>query len=209
MRRGYRQPVGIAHKGFAGRTNMSNHIARSSVISRLSAALAFLGLVAAPLVAGDVRVFPSKDVDLSLYKTYTLLPPRVLTKSGIKENEPTVSPLLLAALRKELSGKGLAEVTEGADLEVSSGAMAVSIPQIELLIYSLTLEGTSMTGTAPLASIGRYNREGTLIVNLIDTRTKRTAWLGIASRALGKPSKLKRDIDKATNALFKKYPAIK
>jgi Domain of unknown function (DUF4136) len=188
---------------------MSNHNARDKrFVSRVAAAFTLLALGSAPSTAGDVRTYPSKGIEFSSYKTYMLLAPRVLTKSGIKENEPTVSPLLLAALRKELSKKGLTEVTEGADLEVASGAMAVSVPQIELLVYSLTLEGTSMTGTAPLASIGRYNREGTLIVNLIDTRTKRTAWLGLASRALGKPSRLKNDIDKAVGALFKKYPAI-
>jgi hypothetical protein len=117
--------------------------------------------------------------------------------------------LIRSALRKELTNKGLTEVSQRADLEVASAATSVSIPQIEALIYNLTADGTSITGTAPLATLSRYNKEGTLYVNFIDSRTNRGVWLGISTRALGKPSSLENDINKAAQALFKKYPAIK
>ncbi len=132
-----------------------------------------------------------------------------MTASGIQEDEPTVAPLIREALRRGLSGKGLTEVTGQADLEVASAAAAVSIPQVEALIYSLTSDGTSVTGTAPLATVSRYNREGTLYVNLIDPRTNKGVWLGISKRALGKPSSREKDINKAADALFKKYPSLK
>jgi len=94
-------------------------------------------------------------------------------------------------------------------MEVASAATAVSIPQIEALLYSWVADGTSNIGTAPLATLGRYNKEGTLYVNLIDPRTNRSVWLGISTRALGKPANLEGDINKAAQAMFKKYPAIK
>ena len=158
--------------------------------------------------AGDVSAFPVKGINLAVYRTYRILPPKVMTKSGLQEDEPTVGPLIRAALRAELNGKGLTEVAEGADLEIATAAAAVSIPQIEAIIYSF-MDGTSQGGTAPIATLSRYNKEGTLYVNFIDPRTNKSVWLGISTRALGKPASLEKDINKATQALFKKYPAIK
>jgi len=171
--------------------------------------LALLISTPAPGNAGDVRTFPMNGVDLAAYRTYRLLPPKVLTKTGLHEDEPTVGPLIREALARELAGKGLTALSEGADLEVASAATAVSIPQIEALVYNWIADGTSNIGTAPLAMLGRYNKEGTLYVNLIDPRTNRSVWLGISTRALGKPTNLEKDINKAAQALFKKYPALK
>jgi hypothetical protein len=131
-----------------------------------------------------------------------------MTKSGIQEDEPTVGPLIRDALRRELSGKGLTEVTGQADLEIASLVTTVSIPQLEALIYSWTYHGNSVAGTAPLATIGRYNREGTLYVNFIDSRKNKGVWLGISTRALGRPSSREKDINKAAQAMFKKYPSL-
>ena len=175
----------------------------------LAYGLAFLISTSATANAGDVRTFPIKGVDLAAYRTYRLLPPKILTKTGLHEDEPTVGPLIREALARELAVKGLIAVSEGADLEVASAATAVSIPQIEALVYNWIADGTSNIGTAPLATLGRYNKEGTLYVNLIDPRTNRSVWLGISTRALGKPTNFEHDINKAAQALFKKYPAVK
>jgi uncharacterized protein DUF4136 len=188
---------------------MSIYNAGLGVSRRGGAALILVGLAASLAAGADVRAFPASGVDLDTYKTFKLLPPKLMTKAGLKENEPPAGPLIAAALRKELVGKGLTEVTTGADLEVSSLGTAVSIPQIEALIYSNTLTGSAITGTAPTRTLGRYNKEGTLYVNLIDARANKSAWLGISTRALGKPASLENDINKAAQAMFKKYPAIK
>jgi len=178
-------------------------------VGALACGLFFLISTSRPANAGDVRTFPIKGVDLAAYRTYRLLPPKVLTKTGLHEDEPTVGPLIREALARELAGKGLTALSEGADLEVASAATAVSIPQVEALIYNWIADGTSNIGTAPLATLGRYNKEGTLYVNLIDPRTNRSVWLGISTRALGKPNNFESDINKAARAMFKKYPAIK
>lgn len=178
-------------------------------VGALACGLSLLISISTPASAGDVRTFPIKGVDLAAYRTYRLLPPKVLTKTGLHEDEPTVGPLIREALARELAGKGLTALSEGADLEVASAATAVSIPQIEALVYNWIADGTSNIGTAPLAILGRYNKEGTLYVNLIDPRTNRSVWLGISTRALGNPTNFEKDINKATQALFKKYPSIK
>ena len=172
----------------------------------------FTILIALPqfATAGEVQVFPAQGIDLTHFTTFKMLPVRVLTGSGVLENDPDVSPLIYSALRKELTKKGLKEVSEGGGLEVSAGALVVSLPQVEAVIYNFyNLPGDTNWGTDPITTIGRYNREGTLIVNLIDPAAKKSVWLGFAKRALGRPSNRKRDLDKAARDLFKKYPAPK
>jgi hypothetical protein len=171
--------------------------------------LTFLLSTSAIAVAADVGAFPANGVDLNAYKTYKILPPKVMTSSGIQEDEPTIGPLVREALRRGLTEKGLTEATGQPDLEIASLVTAVSVPQLEAIIYSWTYDGTSIAGTAPLATIGRYNREGTLYVNFIDSRKNKGVWLGISTRALGKPSSREKDINKAAGAMFKKYPALK
>src|SRR6185369_3997027 len=112
----------------------------------LTSGLALLISTSVPTIAGDVSTFPVKGVDLTTYRTYRLLPPKVLTKSGLHEDEPTVGPLIRGALTRELTNKGLIEVSEKADMEVASAATAVSIPQIEALLYSWVADGTSNIG---------------------------------------------------------------
>jgi hypothetical protein len=179
---------------------------------RVTSVLGIAGLALLPLlaIAGDVAAYPAPNINLASYKTFKILPVKLMTKSGLQENEPTISPFIVAALRKELTAKGLTEVADGPDLEIASLGTAVSIPQLEVVIYSyLYSDSTSVIGTAPLATMGRYNREGTLYVNMIDPRLKKGAWLGISTRALNKPSKIEGDINKAMQAMFKKYPALK
>jgi len=157
-------------------------------------------------LAGNVQAFAAPGADLSKYKTFKMLPTRVLTSSGIQENDPTYSPYILAAVRKELKAKGLTEVTENADMEVATGALARAFPQLEALIYSFAY-GTDW-GTGPIATVGRYNKEGSVLVNMIDPRTKKSVWIGMASRAWGKPSTVDSTIGKATAQLFKQSPAL-
>ena len=168
--------------------------------------LAALLVLSTAVAAGEVQTFPAKDVELARFQTFKMLPTRVLTGAGVLENDPDVSPMINAALRRELTRKGLTEVSDGADLEVSAGALVVSIPQVEMIIYNLANDAT--WGTSPLATIGRYNKEGTLIVNLIDAKEKKSVWLGLAKRALPKESHNDRAIDKAARALFNKYPNV-
>lgn len=58
--------------------------------------------------------------------------------------------------------------------------------------------------------MGRYNKEGTLAINLIDTRTKQSAWVAMATDSLAnKPGSGAKKIPGATAAMFRKYPTKK
>jgi len=176
------------------------------IFGRWAASVCALGAAILPTAAGEVKTFPAPGIDLTVFKTFKVLPIRVLTRRGLLENDPDISPFILSSLRIQLAAKGMTETAAGADLEVSAGALAVAVPQLEAIIYSWIPSGTQW-GSAPLATVGRYNKEGTLVVNLIDPRRNESVWFGLAKRALGKPENLGKDIDKAAQALFRKFPA--
>jgi hypothetical protein len=174
----------------------------------LSCAGALLLLPAAGrCYAADVKVYVGPEADFARYKTYEWLPPKVLGKTGVVENDPEYAPLIKASINRQLEMKGLREVPSGGDLQVSALALAESIPQLEAIVFP---GGVPMNYATPVATMGRYNREGTLVVNLIDARTKKSAWAALAKETLkNEPGAGKGKIDKAAVRIFKKYPVKK
>jgi hypothetical protein len=160
-----------------------------------------------PCYAGKVRVQVPPGIDMSVYKTYQWLPPRILDKVGVVENDPVIAPLIKEAVNRQLTQRGLREVPEGGDLQVSAGVLQDYIPQVEAVVFG---GPTHMMYETPIATMGRYNREGTLIVNLIDTKTKKSAWIGLVTESLDRtPGSGQKKIGPAAEKLFKKFPAAK
>jgi hypothetical protein len=62
------------------------------------------------------------------------------------------------------------------------------------------------TPNANVATVGRYNKEGSLGVALIDTSTKKTVWMAMATKSYGKQSQLEGKVNKAVADMFSKYP---
>ena len=173
-----------------------------------AACLALLWLpLSIPCFADKPKTAVGAGVDIRSYKTYRWLPTRALTKTGLVEDEPTSTAIVKAAVNEELTARGLKEVQEGGDLEVVTLLLTVSVPQLEAVIFQ---GGIPMTFGTPLASMGRYNREGTLAINLIDTRTKKFAWAGIVTEDIdsGAGGGLKK-IAPAARKLFSKFPIKK
>ena len=160
--------------------------------------------------AAKVKVFPDPKAHFSDYKTYQWYPPKVMTRSGIDENHPA-APILMEVVGEQLKQKGLREVADGADLKIQAFVVTESSPQVEAVIINAVgvAPGTYMTlGT--FTTIGRYNREGSLYLNIIDSQTKKTAWFGMVTDSLPNgvmsPSEIRGKLNKASAALFKKYP---
>jgi hypothetical protein len=165
-------------------------------------------LALTPCFAGKVITQVGKDADFSRYKTYQWLPTRLLAKTGLIENDPAFTALVKEAVNRELDKRGMREVSEGGDLQIATTGFSVSVPQVEALIT--TGGGDPLFGTQPIGTVGRYNKEGTLVVNLIDSRTKRSAWAGMVTDSLdNKPGSGSKKISKGTADLFKKYPVQK
>jgi len=176
--------------------------------SRTTAATLLIGgLLAAPGLARKVKTAAGEHIDFTAYKTYQWLPTKSLTSTGTVENDPRVTPAIKDAVNRELTARGLREVAEGGDLQVATFAMTVPVPQLEAVLFP---GNVAMDFATPIATMGRWNKEGTLAINLIDARTGKSAWVGLVTDSIDtKPGSGLGKIPGATQAMFNKYPIKK
>ena len=157
-------------------------------------------------LAGEVKSYPTDGVDFSRVRTYHWFPVKILTKAGIIEDDPEVSPLVRTAVDRELKKKGFTQVADGMDVLIATLVLQKAEPQIEAIIFGPAVWPGSSWSTGPVSTVGRYNHMGSLFVNMIDPRVNKSVWVGMTTKALGKPANRASDIDKAASDLFKKYP---
>lgn len=170
---------------------------------RLTLLLAFFALQS---FAGDVKSFFAKNVDMKPYKSYSWLPPRLATNQGVQDGDPVIAPLVKAAVNKQLIAKGLTEVPENGDLTIVSMAMQSGMYQFEGFLVMYGFDAYWGVPYGMVSPVQRYNKEGTLAVALVDSKTKKGMWVGIATEALGKQSMVPGALEKAATRMFKKYP---
>src|SRR5271157_784928 len=108
-----------------------------------------------PLHAAKIQAFAGKHADFAHYKTYQWLPPRVMTKSGLDENNPA-NPVLKESIGRQLSQKGLNEVADGADLQIQTWVLTEQVPQFEAIIIasvSIDLDTGYVSTSDPLVAV--------------------------------------------------------
>jgi|SRR5689334_20567458 uncharacterized protein DUF4136 len=159
-------------------------------------------ILAVPLI-GKIEARTNKNADFTRFKTYEWLAPRVLTRSGIVENDDVVAPVIRATLDQQFAKVNLTKVAEHGDLQISTWALKESVPQVEGFIYANAVDWAL---GVPSATFSRYNRQGTLVVNLIDVSTKKSAWWAIATGTFDSLDQLESKVGKAVAEMFKKYP---
>src|SRR5690242_17443035 len=108
--------IPIAH----GAGSMPTNKTRKFWILRGAAVLLLLFPLVAPSTAGKAKSVVGDHADFARYKTYQWVPVKVLTKTGVVEDDPAVSPAIRTAVNRELAAKGLTEVQEGGDLQVAA-----------------------------------------------------------------------------------------
>jgi hypothetical protein len=175
---------------------------------RAALLISVLALLCPPdIYGGKVRTQVAPGTDMAQYKTYQWLPTRVLKNTGLEENDPVLTPLIKEAVNRELTRLGMTEVTEQGDLLVATGVTTHAIAQVEAVLFAGPQD---LDFATPIATMGRYNRKGSLIVNLIDAKTKKSAWAGVAEENLNDTKGAgQKKIGKAAANLFKKYPSPK
>jgi len=163
---------------------------------RVLAFLAVLALTAVPSNAG-VKVDYEIGVDFENYKTYAWQP-------GEVAGNPQVQQWILMAVERELAAAGLQKVDEsradlfvisqaGSTMDASASGGYVRVDQFDIgvLTQGIVVE-----------------THGYLAVDLIDAKSERGVWRGLASEVMGLPTqdKLMKKVDKVTRKMFKKFP---
>ncbi len=161
------------------------------------AILLISGMLLASIVVAKVQVVSPKGVNFTQYHTYQWFPPRILKKTGLVDDDDVVAPLIKKAINNEMAKRGFTLVTDGADIQVATWALREAIPQLEAFIYPAG--GYQYGFGIPIATLGRYNHEGTLVVNLIDAKTKKSAWAAASTKSLDSLDQLESTVNKAAS----------
>jgi hypothetical protein len=148
-----------------------------------------------------------KNVDFSNYKTFAF------DKSGARN--PFVNNLIVAAVERELTSRGLTKVEADPDLRVVY--LAASGPNLQvasLPFYHVV--NPAYSGLVAGASTAMWDvTTGTLVIDLFDVKTDRVVFRGTATDVLQRaPSAdlradaklVSKPINKGIAKIFKKYP---
>lgn len=172
--------------------------------------MAFLlltALAAAPVSAQKLRsVQTSKSADYSSYKTFTFLPVKTMESSGVVEDNPRIAPVVKEAIAAQLTAKGLKQVPSGGDLEINVYITRYSSPHLEALTFAGPPDVTYAVG-GPITTTARYNEEGTMVVNLIDVKSRKSAFFAMATSTLKRDKPAYDKIQSASEKMFQHYPA--
>ena len=108
-----------------------NRIHRLPFVPRRLRVLLALAVFASVMAAAKVKILAPKKHNVTSYKTYQWLPPRIMTRWGLLEDDPVFAPVIRQAVNHELARKGYKEVAEGGELSVATGGFSRTTSQLE------------------------------------------------------------------------------
>jgi Domain of unknown function (DUF4136) len=148
-----------------------------------------------------------QSADFSSYKTFAF------DKPGARN--PFVNNLIMTAVERELTSRGLTKVTENSDLLVVY--LAATGPNLRVAdvpfyhVVNPAYSGLVFSATSAMWDV----TSGTLVVDLFDVKAERTVFRGSASDVLqrapsadlaGDAKTVTKPINKGVAKMFKKYP---
>jgi len=141
-----------------------------------------------------------KSANFASYKTYTWEKSPDPAKGDWNQR-------VIDDVDKQLQAKGLTKVDSNPDLWV---VYSSSMRTEKDVVGAGYVPGPTWgwdNGISPAANNTYYNKVGTLVVELADTKSKQLIWRGSVSDTLSdKPNKNVGTLDKAVTKLFKGYP---
>jgi hypothetical protein len=169
--------------------------------TRTALVLAMTTFVASTVLAQKITTEFEPGTDLRSYKTFTWIKqPNV--------SDPILKQRIVDDVNAQLTAKGYRLVADGGDLGVAAH-VATRTERTLNTFYDGFGGGWRWGGGFGTATtmVDSY-QEGTLVVDLFDCMTKRAIWRGTAEQELSSdPQKETSNIAKATEKMFKKFPA--
>jgi uncharacterized protein DUF4136 len=157
-------------------------------------------LIAPILIADDHDVDFDHQADFSKFKTFVLREGEITAKAP-DLNSSLVRKKIDAAIRTQLSSKGLEEVPNQGDLVVTYRLGSVQRREVQ---------------SFPAGRLGRARRvettrftEGTLVIDLITRQPRDLVWRGIYRDDESNPSKISNKLSNDIKKLFEEYPPKK
>ena len=154
-------------------------------------------LFAATLEAQEVKLDYEKDADFSSYKSFAWSPAQTPAPNAANHIRVT------RAVEAALAGKGFTMSTDGR-------------PDAFLMYHGRVGEKVKVTSRSTggyweptnlrtVVDVGKV-KEGTLVLEIYDARTKDVVWRGIASSVGVRPDRMEEEIQAAVRKLLEGYP---
>ena len=165
----------------------------------------FIGLALTVLMAGlafgrKVRTDYDHNVNFSKYRTFTWI-------NEPNAQNPFMNQRMINAINGQLAARGLASSNRNADLAVSA-SFTTHEEQIVNTFYSGGGWGWGWGGGAGWATTTVETREiGTLVVDLLDAKTKQPLWRGVAVHSVSsRPDKASEKFRDKIREMFEEFP---
>lgn len=161
-----------------------------------------LTLLSTVAFAQNVTFDFDKQADFSSFKTYAWV-------RGTIVSDPLNHARIVEAVDAQLRMKGLARVDPGANPDVLVAYHATFDRDLEITGFSSGWGGYRFPGSRSGSARAEEILTGTLIVDIVDARTRTIAWRGVARKDVdmkARPDKRDKNINKAAAKLFKNYP---
>jgi hypothetical protein len=174
------------------------------MMTRLAALAVAAGLLLNGPVAHAQTVTYDYDkaASFSTFRTYAWV-------AGTSVPDALIDKRIVAAIDAELANKGLRKVDATADPDVVVAYHATFDTTLQIAGFGSGWGGYRFGGTRTGAARAEEILVGTLIVDVVDARSKSIAWRGSATKDVdlrADPEKRDKNIRRAAEKLFKHYP---
>jgi hypothetical protein len=198
-RKSERRVWNIECMAISGYCNQKEIQVKSLRVSRCCIALMIA--MAASAAAQQVQTDFDKQVNFSQYKTYSW--------KIVQVNNPLWQPRIKNAVDSQLAAKGWKLVDDGGDVVV----VAVGTTQTQRTLdtfyngFGGGYRWRGFGGSGISTTAEHDYKEGTLVVDMFDAKSKQLIWRGGAQDMLSEnPDKNEKKLDKAVVKMFKKFP---
>jgi hypothetical protein len=148
--------------------------------------------------AVEVRSDFDHHANFSQYKTYSW--------AKVDTPDPLWNDRVKEAVDRALTAKGWSQVPSGGDVSVVAVGTTHQKPTLRTF-YDGFGGGWQWGGFADATTYVENYTEGTLVVDLFDSASKKLIWRGSATDVLsGKPEKDEKKVDKAVAKMFDHFP---
>ncbi|WP_051908098.1 DUF4136 domain-containing protein [Flavimarina sp. Hel_I_48] len=174
-----------------------------------------------------VRTSQQEDVNLSRFNTFAYLPNTSIEVPKVNENDEDVNELVIKTINSNLQDAGYSINRNNPDLLVLVSTKvnydSETVPATSYASYPYTTGATAVStyygdyyyaDYANYGGIQGYNtdsysyKNGTVVVDIINRKTKKTVWKGTSSESLYDENQADA-IANLVNEIFKKYPLIR
>jgi hypothetical protein len=165
----------------------------------LAAGLLFTGTAAQ---AQNVTYDYDRSAPFAAYRTYAWVP-------GTDVPDPLVHKRIVAAIDSELAAKGLRKVDATTHPDVVVAYHATFDTNLQITGFGSGWGGYRFAGTRSGTARAEEILVGTLIVDVVDARSRSIVWRGTATKDVNlkaDPEKRDKNIARAAAKLFKHYP---